>query len=103
MKHMDREKVIKGLEQCLEDSENPCSECPYEITDTERSTKCIDKVMADALVLLKEQETTNTGNARIFKCEKCGYGFDDIFLCDEHNYEIEPKFCPNCGRSVKWE
>ena len=49
----------------------------------------------------KEQETTDTGKRRIFECEKCGYGIDDIFLSDEEKYQIIPKYCPNCGRSVK--
>ena len=53
------------------------------------------------LEILNKQETSNTGRARLFQCEKCGYGFDDIFLTDEHNFDIEPRYCPNCGRSVK--
>lgn len=50
----DREKVIKGLECCLKESDhlysNPCNGCPYE------GQECIDRMKADALVLLKEQE-----------------------------------------------
>lgn len=51
--------------------------------------------------LLKEQETKNTGKARIFQCEKCGYGIDDIYLSNEHDFDIYPHFCPNCGRTVE--
>lgn len=38
--------------------------------------------------------------ARVFACEKCGYGIDDIFIKDENNYPIVPLYCPNCGRVV---
>ena len=57
----------------------------------------------DAIAMLKEQETTNIchkRNARIFSCEKCGYGLDDIYLTNERDYPIEPAYCPNCGRKV---
>lgn len=54
----------------------------------------------DAIVLLTEQETANTGRCRIFQCKKCGFGIDDIFVTDEERYQIVPRYCPNCGRSV---
>ena len=47
---MDREKVIKGLEQCKEGGS--CDGCEYDI----QSSKCIFMLHADALALLKEQE-----------------------------------------------
>lgn len=57
------------------------------------------KEMAEEL--LKEKETKDTGKRRIFECEKCGYGIDDIFLAEEEKYPIDPIYCPNCGRAVK--
>ena len=93
-----------------------CSECRFETEcgyckampdnfcgytdEVERPKWC---PLSDAVTMLKEQETTNTREARIFQCAECGYGFDDIFLIDECNYPIVPKYCPNCGRAVKWE
>jgi len=47
---MDREKVIKGLEQCKEGGS--CDGCQYDIN----SSKCIFLLHADAIALLKEQE-----------------------------------------------
>lgn len=51
---MNMEKVIKALECCLKESDhlysNPCNGCPYE------GQECIDRMKADALALLKEQE-----------------------------------------------
>lgn len=54
----------------------------------------------DALVLLNEQETTSTAESRLFHCEKCGYGINDIYLSNEHDFDVDPHYCPNCGRLV---
>ena len=43
------------------------------------------------------------GNARIFLCSECGYGFDDIYLCNESDYPMEPNYCPNCGAKMDGE
>lgn len=45
----------------------------------------------------------NTGNARIFECSECGYGFSDIFLTNERDYPIDPNYCPNCGADMREE
>lgn len=96
---MDREKVINGLKTCAgtnnEDGDDCVLDCPY------KGSLCIDRLMYDALALLKEQETEDTGRCRIFQCKKCGFGIDDIFVTDEKKYQIVPRYCPNCGRSVK--
>lgn len=39
-------------------------------------------------------------SARIFLCSECGYGFDDIYLCNEEDYPIEPNYCPYCGAKM---
>ena len=98
----DREKVIKGLECCLKESDhlysNPCNGCPYE------GQECIDRMKADALATLKEQETEDIGRGRLlFLCKTCGFGYDDIFVNDESKYSLVPRYCPNCGRKVKRE
>lgn len=76
-------------------NEDWCKEnCPY-------NTDCTcDGVCNFVLSLLKEQKTTDTNDLRVFHCKKCGYGIEDIFISDEHNYSLVPKFCPNCGRKV---
>lgn len=61
----------------------------------------MQKVVDSSVNLLKEQETEDTGKCRIFQCKKCGFGIDDIFVNDEGKYQIVPRYCPNCGRSVK--
>lgn len=50
----DREKVIKGLEVCIDrkPGKYTCNECPYEID----GNNCEVNMSKDALALLKEQE-----------------------------------------------
>ena len=101
---IDRKKVITGLRFCF--AVTYCDGCPYEaerrkITLVTSEDHC--PILDDALALLKEQETENTGRCRIFQCQKCGFGIDDIFVTDEEKYQVVPRYCPNCGRSVKWD
>ncbi len=89
----DMEKVIKGLEYCKEYF-NCCDKCPY----WDRGTQCMPDLANEVLSLLKEQETVEPiitdhivfGTSR--KCSKC-------------NQYLFPagRYCPHCGRSVKWE
>lgn len=57
-----REKVIRGLERCIAD--DYCNGCPYERECDESDQYMGAAVMADALALLKEQETE--------LCDRCG-------------------------------
>ena len=63
----DIEKVIKGLECCLRESEhiydNPCADCPY----SELGGKCIDYKDRDALELLKVLQRNP-----VIVCPNCG-------------------------------
>ena len=62
---MDREKVIKGLECCkwsdagrydgYEPVYENCENCPYN-NEEELKSECCEKLIRDALELLKEQE-----------------------------------------------
>lgn len=89
---MDKEKVIKGLELLANWPDGLI------FPDKEKWIKpCCERAVA----MLKEQETEDTGRCRIFQCKKCGFGIDDIFVTDEEKYQIVPRYCPNCGRSVK--
>lgn len=95
------EKVTYGL-RCMCYGDVECKECPY-ARDGSGWHDCRSNCAKDFLAMLKEQETTNIchkRNARIFSCEKCGYGLDDIYLTNERDYPIEPAYCPNCGRKV---
>jgi len=57
---IDLEKVIKGLEVCL-DSFRCGSECPY-FSWNVMQTSCMKQLQADALALLKQDDMERTGD-----------------------------------------
>ena len=97
-----REKVIKGLGCCITNGIAPdCEECPY----AERDGTCVmlDPMLRDALELLKAEDETRLvmhfSRPNVYAdlwqhCEKCGEKVDTRW---------HPKYCPGCGRKVKWE
>ena len=99
----DIEKVIKGLECCLRESEhiddNPCADCPYFDVDSGIGGKCIDDKDKDALELLKEQEAmlveySEFGGMKYGGCPRCSARIENL---------VNPKACGFCGQAVKWE
>lgn len=42
----------------------------------------------------------NTHTNRWFACSECGYGFIDMYPCDETDINEQPHYCPNCGAKV---
>ena len=100
----DREKVIRGL-KCLSllSQDGTCAGCAYfrPFTDDPDSGWCNrDEAIKDALVLLMEQEPVKPtkeqnllfGNFLGWNCGACGF----LFLSDYY------KYCPHCGRRIKW-
>lgn len=108
----DLEKVVKGLEVCTADipvengihRDDLCQKCPYH---NEKYAYCFEKnkLMQDALVLLKEQEpillenqhkpygiSTNANSPWISRCPKCGKKVEGR----------QTRFCKYCGQAVKW-
>jgi len=93
----DRETVIEALQYMI--SEN-CTETQFDYTDD----------IEAAIALLKDQEAKWIHREDLdFKdklgcnhfhgmCENCGFIHDFI---DAHTGQY--KYCPQCGRSVKWE
>ena len=98
----DREKVIKGLEAhekgCGYRSHNcDAMGCPYRYGDESCD---IAEMCHDAIALLKEQgPITPNSKSRIGEypqiVHRCGN-------CNEILYKYY-KFCPSCGKEVKWE
>ena len=91
---MDREKVIKGLEQFRNDLKPFCGNH----ADWERFDA--------GLSLLKEQEAVkpvlDEQTGRIWLCGNCGsyVGFEDNDSHDPNEYD---KYCRDCGTPVLWE
>ena len=87
----DREKVIEGLECCIDDSRTSCSGCYQQGPGF--GIECRKGLMHDALVLLKEQK----GVPYVFDadgetvCGVCGCYFDKAY-----------SNCPKCGKKVDW-
>ena len=99
----DREKVIRGLEQCTDTTGHrvDCYGCYQEGPGF--GFACRESLMRDALALLREQETEYKPDGpdfidgRMFtrwKCTSCQY-----FVCTEKG-PPDMKYCPNCGRRV---
>lgn len=91
---MEREKVIKELEECIEHirinefEKIPCwGNCQI--------------AMMDALGQLKEQEpqhvkvVKNAYNHEFYYCPKCDRSFYNLLF-------EKPKFCDKCGQEITW-
>ena len=91
---MDREKVIKGLEECV--GNGKCTKCQY---GKEKQTLSCKKLLVDSLALLKEQEAVKPER------EHSGSGVTWWNVCGNCKTAINPndKFCHECGRPVLWE
>ena len=98
---MDKlEKVIKGFECCggpaIYLGHCP-EECPY-FSESERADKCVEKLHADALELLREKEPLKAKwrpvPFPIWTCRNCGMKI---------SHEKQDKYCSYCGRKIKWE
>jgi hypothetical protein len=93
----DREKVIKGLECCVNDL-GECDFCPYD--EGRGKLACGKNLYSDAIALLKAQEPVKPipglwdRDIQLFICGECGgeIGAGGI-----------AKYCFHCGRAVKWK
>lgn len=84
---MDREKVIKGLEICIDriPGKYSCNECPYEID----GNYCEINLAKDALALLKEQPK---------ECKSCGTVFDIAYKAGKESIVR----CKDCKYGEPW-
>ena len=101
----DREKVLKGLECCAATNSDECRKCPYSDECWIDSLYGISHLAGDALALLKEQEPVKAvaDGEDSFICNNCGtvIGWDAWEPGGVE--EVKDKFCPECGRPVKWD
>ena len=93
----DREKVLKALEHHKETA--VCNGCPYAGDDDTPQGNC--PVYDDTIALLQEQDAIEpvpepADQPAMWFCGKCG-----DFIADANEYR--PKYCPECGRAVKWD
>ena len=114
----DIEKVIKGLDVCLKNIDQPdCpNDCPYLSDCSKYENRVVfQPLMRDALTMLKEQEAVSIkciakrtlvddsydepvySNNRFYDCPHCGQRLSRTYP----NKDI--KYCWKCGNAVKWE
>ena len=115
---IDREKVIKAL-KCRKDADNRCGN-PCEYTGFCHYAKAIrgsdgeiylpyicdrERICADSLALLEEQEAVKPKlvGESMWRCGKCEalLGWEDFTPSGIEL--VQYKFCPECGKKVKWE
>lgn len=109
------EKVIKGLEYCIDYmqrvvdaiNEVPCNGCPYVALKPNAAGQgdCIDTLFKDALTVLKAQEPATVIQISCTKTQMSG-------VCPSCMMPItSPKLgsihvtthCQFCGKAVKWD
>jgi len=92
---MDKEKVIKGLDICLKNIDQPdCpNDCPYLSDCSKYENRVVfQPLMRDALAMLKEQEPLAVKECKVNKCV-CG---------NEINRYWHPEYCGFCGKKLEW-
>ena len=94
----DKEKVELGIKACWSEYfSHKCFDCPY--MQDRNDKKCVERLGADALALLKKQEPKQVEAEvineidRLYRCPSC------------HISMILRKqpYCHFCGQAVKWE
>lgn len=100
---MTREKVIYSIERCICHVPDACRDCAYDAGHP--YNECVEILLKDVLELLKEQEAVKPVDQGddSYVCGNCGetVGWEEMEC-----YGIDPvryKFCPGCGRKVKWD
>ena len=99
----DREKVTYDIERCICRVPDACRDCSHYQDDR---LDCMEKLLADALVLLKEQEKPNGKCVNECECWDSAYerGKQDVLKGQEAEW-VEDKQdehcrlikCSNCG------
>lgn len=95
-----RENVIKGLRYC--EPYGYCTEkqCPYY-----ECVGCLKLLRDNVLELLKAQDPIRPKvNIDTWVCGNCGTRIERQSMIGPHAVLAETfKFCPECGKAVKWD
>lgn len=93
----DREKIIKGLECCM--SETQCHKCPYR-GECDDKGYYYSKAIDDAIALLKSEPSEP--QRRYLRCDN---KYSDLYTCSICGYmdlHYKQQYCGGCGRKVNW-
>ena len=103
---MTKQEVIFGLK--CHAGENGCAKCPYDDMFAIHGLTCVQHLIIDAIDLLEEQEK-EVEPIKTTEKQKERANMIDLFIpdfwCGECHFNLigHPKFCPNCGKKVKWD
>ena len=108
---VELEKVKRGLEAHSRPTCETCDgqECPYYRINHEHNNvfSCSVFLASDALDLLNQQDNgiepiESTAEQKKF-ADRIGFAVSE-FWCGACHFNLigRPKFCPNCGKKVKW-
>lgn len=94
----DREKILAWLNCYCQGNDNPdCGNCPFQYGD------CAVDLPKAIKNLLQEPVKPNLVGVNTWECGECGnvIGWECFFITGVELTQC--KYCPNCGRKVKWE
>lgn len=92
------EKVIHSLERCTCHVPDACRDCEY---DYKPAPNCWQSLERDVLELLKERAPVEPKEVNMYPHGQYACGFCGHISVGSKDYHA--KFCPECGRALKWE
>ena len=94
---MDREKIIKGIDICLQHFQ--CGEdCPY------YEIGCMEQLREDVLAMLKAQEPVKPVDVHMYRKMFVNVRSGYCPICNNPVDEEEGNnFCCSCGRRMNWD
>ena len=95
----DRDRVIYDIERCICHAPDACRDCSKFNTV---GGNCTEDLLSDALALLREQEPVKPKRflGALSDWYHCGVCWADMLDTGDG---YRPKYCPQCGRAVKWD
>ncbi len=100
---IDKRQVMYDLERCVCHAPDACEDCSRCYTI---GFDCMEKLMSDALALLKEQNAVKpirSKDADVWYCGNCDAIVGEETLTIGGIQEVRHNYCPECGRKVKWD
>lgn len=112
---INKDKVIYSIGRCISHVPDACRDCAYD--EGRLYNECVDMMLRDALVLLKEQETelsfraakvithtaTKLDNAT---CPSCGNVVGEKIrtgTIGQSVVQVQWNYCCFCGQKLDWE
>ena len=102
----DSNRVIYDIERCICHVPDACRDCSKYHKEAWEATRCMESLMADALELLKEQESecledSDPGQeyGTTWACRKCMHSIHERNVWNP--YDSGYKYCPHCGAEMK--